>query len=164
MRSSILTGHCWRSLSASPRLDEFQTHPLGDKRASPPHGVPAHLFPSAMILFGNVTVSGLSSGTQVNQPKPADDRLPARTTPPTSLFLPMHLSNSEGSNQPKPIRCPNPQVSSDTLRSLTEPEFHRSPHLDAVERTENPPSPPLSREERVREVPKPTANPINAGP
>src|SRR5271165_2471091 len=37
----ILTGHSRRSLAAPPSFDEFQTHPLDNSRASPPHGVPA---------------------------------------------------------------------------------------------------------------------------
>ena len=90
----------WRTLY----LDEFQHIRLEAEPRSPPHGGPACFFRSAMNCR-NVTVSCLF-GLQSPDPIPKltlksrpGDQSPARTPPPTSLFLPMRLSNSK---EPKP--------------------------------------------------------------
>ena len=121
-----------------------------------------------MIVFGNVTVSGLV-GNLVNRAETqVNDRLPARTTPPTSLFLPMLLSNSEDQTRPKPIRSANPaKFPGDTPASLTEPETHNHrvfarlgrpktlrPHLSAgrsaSEKSRNPQTEAINNARAVR--------------
>jgi hypothetical protein len=97
------TGHCI--------LDEFQTHPpQKNSAACPPHDGPARI-PSKrdeflkrdrQLSLRTLIPGSIPSSRLRTQP---DDQSPARTPPPTSLFLPMRLSNS---TEPKPHkRKPN---------------------------------------------------------
>ena len=91
------TGHCI--------LDEFQTHPPQKNFAAcPPHDGPARI-PSKRDEFLkrdrqlSLRTSIPGSDSKLTPRIQPDDQSPARTPPPTSLFLPMRLSNS---TEPKP--------------------------------------------------------------
>jgi hypothetical protein len=145
-------------------LDEFQ-HIRLEKRpaACPPHGGPAAL-PSKHDDCRNVTVSSLFGPNQPNQPSAhaknqPSQQGPARTTPPTSLFLPMQLSNSRNDTDPpqsqsavreprsagrlsaRPAKTRPQSLGPQTQKPAAKPET--GPQANKT--TKNPPAPPLSR-------------------
>ena len=105
-----------------------------------------------MIVFGNVTVSGLV-GNLVNPAlKPAQRQAPRKDHAAHVSLSSDALVKQRGLNQPRPIRPANPaKLSGDPPKGA-----QMSPNF-TLGRTENPPSPPLSREERILEIPKPSA-------
>ncbi len=93
------TGHFNRASRPHRILDEFQTHPPQSARPSPPHGVPAQApqrrdeflkRDRQLSLFKTPPPDPPSAQRQPQIQRQS----PARTPPPTSLFLPMQLSNS----------------------------------------------------------------------
>ncbi len=139
----------WSLKSRAPKgpailIDEFQTHPLRKLPAKARlTAFPTRSFQSAMnCLKRDRRWSLLEKHPRQfpNQPKPIEnptENAPhARTTPPTSLFLPMQLSNSKG-----PVREPE--------------DLPPSGGALALLRRTGPKLSPTGRSARVKKRPKP---------
>ena len=132
-------------LTSSKHIRSKQTtNPSVSRRSSP-------LLPKR-DEFRNVTVSSLSKTPSPapiqlapNQPK---QQSPARTPPPTSLFLPMQLSNSGRGRSPGTRRR--------HLRRMRRTDFRRAQSRPTWPRrnVRTAPPPPLSREETFKVQPE----------